>query len=297
MPLINTAVPNLIQGVSQQSDATRFAGQCEEQENALSSVADGLKKRPNTRHIARLLTSAIDSNSFVHFIDRSDAEKYCITQDNNTLRINNALTGEQCTITEQGSTDFSITNNEVDTTGTYLESSSAINKIKPLTIGDSTFLLNTDKTTGLDPATATPDLSSSALIFVKQGDYQKKYGFKIEGRQREGNGDAAIINVGEGAVFNQSAFEQGIDALTTQGVGYVHKITLPGSAQPFIENGGSGFAVNDVVNVTLIPSFLATNPDPTEQSGEAIINVFETPKIRVEGVDSSGSITSASIEN
>jgi hypothetical protein len=46
MPLINTSVPNLIQGVSQQPDASRFAGQCEEQENALSSVADGLKKRP-----------------------------------------------------------------------------------------------------------------------------------------------------------------------------------------------------------------------------------------------------------
>jgi hypothetical protein len=54
MPLINTSVPNLIQGVSQQPNSARFAGQCEEQENALSSVAEGLKKRPNTRHVARL---------------------------------------------------------------------------------------------------------------------------------------------------------------------------------------------------------------------------------------------------
>ena len=72
MPLINTSVPNLIQGVSQQPNSTRFSGQCEEQENALSSVAEGLKKRPNTRHVAKLLDNAISENSFVHFINRSD---------------------------------------------------------------------------------------------------------------------------------------------------------------------------------------------------------------------------------
>ena len=49
MALINTSVPNLIQGVSQQPDAARFDGQCEEQENALSAVAEGLKKRPKSK--------------------------------------------------------------------------------------------------------------------------------------------------------------------------------------------------------------------------------------------------------
>ena len=86
MALINTSVPNLIQGVSQQPDATRFAGQCEEQKNALSSVADGLKKRPNTRHIARLIMTAIDSNSFIHFIDRDDNEKYVVIHDGTKIR-------------------------------------------------------------------------------------------------------------------------------------------------------------------------------------------------------------------
>ena len=55
MPLVNTSVPNLVQGVSQQPDTARYDGQCEEQENALSSVVDGLTKRPSTRHIAKLL--------------------------------------------------------------------------------------------------------------------------------------------------------------------------------------------------------------------------------------------------
>ena len=72
MPLINTSLPNLIQGVSQQPDVVRYNGQCEEQENALSSVVDGLVKRPNTRHVARIIQEAISADSFVHFIDRTD---------------------------------------------------------------------------------------------------------------------------------------------------------------------------------------------------------------------------------
>ena len=98
MPLINTSVPNLIQGVSQQPDATRFDGQCEEQENALSSVAEGLKKRPNTRHVARLLQEAIDANSFVHFINRSESEKYVVIHDGTCLKALNINTGNEATI-------------------------------------------------------------------------------------------------------------------------------------------------------------------------------------------------------
>jgi len=98
MPLINTAVPNLIQGVSQQPDATRFDGQCEEQENALSSVAEGLKKRPNTRHVARLLQSAIDEDSFVHFINRDDNEKYVVIHTGSGMEAWNIVTGVKCSM-------------------------------------------------------------------------------------------------------------------------------------------------------------------------------------------------------
>jgi hypothetical protein len=109
MALINTSVPNLIQGVSQQPDATRFDGQCEEQENALSSVAEGLKKRPNTRHIARLLTSAISSNAKVHFINRTENERYVAIHDG-TLRIFNLDTGVEATITDDTAPAMSLSN-------------------------------------------------------------------------------------------------------------------------------------------------------------------------------------------
>jgi hypothetical protein len=114
MALINTSVPNLIQGVSQQPDASRFAGQCEEQENALSSVAEGLKKRPNTRHVARLLEEAISSNAKIHFINRTEDERYVAIHDG-SLRIFNLDTGVEATITDNTSPEMSLSNIWSDT--------------------------------------------------------------------------------------------------------------------------------------------------------------------------------------
>ena len=181
MPLINTSLPNLIQGVSQQPDAIRYDGQCEEQENALSSVVEGLQKRPAADFIgsSNLIDTALSDDTFFHLYKRSDSERYCITQDNYTLRIHNADTGVKCTITEDTTSDFSITNNEVDTTGTYLGNNKPKQNFKALTIGDSTFLLNTAVVVSSSTATTSSDLSNSSLIFIKQGDYTKKYGVTI----------------------------------------------------------------------------------------------------------------------
>jgi hypothetical protein len=98
MPLLNKALPNLIGGVSQQPDVTRFDGQCEEQENALSSVVNGLVKRPQTKHIVELISSAISNNSFVHFINRSETEQYVYIQDGQDINIFNILTGVKCVL-------------------------------------------------------------------------------------------------------------------------------------------------------------------------------------------------------
>ena len=165
MPLINTSVPNLIQGVSQQPDATRFAGQCEEQVNALSSVAEGLKKRPNTRHIAKLMDTALAAGSFVHFIDRDDDEKFVIIHDGTLIRIFNIVTGNLAKINGNWA-------HVVD--DTYLDVSNPTKELKALTVADNTFLLNTTVVTKESTAT-TPDVEGRALVFVKQGDYQKTY--------------------------------------------------------------------------------------------------------------------------
>ena len=170
MPLINTSVPNLIQGVSQQPDAVRFDGQCEEQENALSSVVDGLKKRPNTRHVARLLGSAIANDSFVHFINRDNNERYVVIHNGTSIQAWN-LDGTQATI--NGLSSYT-------TTGTYFDAQSPKSVMKALTIADGTFILNAETAVAADSA-LSPSLDQEALVFVKQGDYKKEYALNVTG--------------------------------------------------------------------------------------------------------------------
>jgi hypothetical protein len=107
MPLINTSVSNLVQGVSQQPDAVRFTGQCEEQENALPSIVDGLQKRPGSQCIATLISGAeLDANAKVHFIERDKGERYVVIIKTNadstkSIAAYNLATGNQATITER----------------------------------------------------------------------------------------------------------------------------------------------------------------------------------------------------
>lgn len=112
MPLINTSVTNLIQGVSQQPDAVRFSGQCEEQLNALPSVVDGLQKRPSSEFVARISdNSALNQASKVHFIQRDNDERYVVVVNSknstsiestqHSISAFNLETGTQATITER----------------------------------------------------------------------------------------------------------------------------------------------------------------------------------------------------
>ena len=235
MALINTSLPNLIQGVSQQPDSLRYDGQCEEQENALSSVVDGLTKRPNTRHVARLLQSAIDADSFVHFIDRDDNEKYVLIHDGTKLRVWNTLTGVEATI--NGSTGgFTCS-------GHYLESSTPISEIKALTVADNTFLLNTETVVQEDTTTLSSPVSSTAVATIMQGDYGKVY--KIIA---EKSSPTAQIDV----------------TVTPQGTQFLHTFSLT--------DGGQGY---EVATVKIYPEgFSPDHPHAIEGNIETDFNNF-----------------------
>lgn len=203
MPLINTSVPNLIQGVSQQPDATRYAGQCEEQINALSSVADGLKKRPNTRHVAKLMSNALDQNSFVHFIDRSETEKYVLIQEvdpndltKNILKTFNAVTGIQCTINGAAFIELE--------SGDYLNSSDPNNTTRALTVADTTFL-NNNTVVPQKGLSRSPASQKEAIVVVTQGDYSTNYIVKLSSSPILTGGASPA---GTAATFNPPALEE-----------------------------------------------------------------------------------------
>jgi len=173
MALINTSLPNLVQGVSQQPDTLRFDGQCEEQINALSSVSDGLKKRPNTRYLTQLVSSAIEDDAFVHFINRDKAERYVLIINSNVAQVYDILNFASITLT--GTVSF--------TSGHYLH---LANNVKPkeaykaLTVGDTTFILNT--TVDVDRASTKSALiaaDNKAIVFIKQADYSTEYTVEV----------------------------------------------------------------------------------------------------------------------
>ena len=174
MPLINTSLPNLIQGVSQQPDATRFSGQCDDQVNFMSSVVDGLTKRNGTRFVKKLFStnSAISADSFVHFVNRSETERYVLIHDGNKFHAYNVLSGEEATIND-------ATGGFTPAADSYLDIPSSVGTPRGLlrasTVSDGTFLVNRAKTVATDQSSRAAALDKEALIFVKQGDYAKKY--------------------------------------------------------------------------------------------------------------------------
>jgi hypothetical protein len=259
MPLINTSVPNLIQGVSQQPDATRHAGQCEEQENALSSVVDGLKKRPNTRHVARLLTTAIDEDSFVHFINRDDNEKYVVIHNGTNIRAWNILTGNEASI-KVGDTFYksSWTSAELaendnrsaspyqPPTSNYLETVNPRGALKAITLSDRTLILNKSKT--VEPLTTkTPQLEKTGLVTILQGDYKKDYRVDVEVVPDGSNTTAPVNLVMPTFSFTMEMYLYETKAFSSGRTGrryeyyYRHRV-----ANVSITNAGSG--ISGVIN-------------------------------------------------
>lgn len=168
MPLINTTIPNLIGGISQQPDKLKFPGQCNDSLNCYGTVKDGLKKRPYARYVANLGTETYDEHAFTFFINRTPTERYVALYDNtNGLNVYNLFTGVKSVIS--GSAAYLDTGSlDEDTT------------LKALTVADYTFITNRSKTVNLGSTTSSL-LANEALIFIKQGDFSKNYSVVIDG--------------------------------------------------------------------------------------------------------------------
>jgi len=241
MPLINTAVPNLIQGVSQQPDATRFDGQCEEQENALSSVAEGLKKRPNTRHIARLLQEAIEEDSLVQFVNRSETERYVVIHTGTKMYAYNIISGATASIWHDA---VEYTSGWTIPTNHYLYASNSPEKnINALSVGDSTFFVNTNVTV-LESTEKTEDLVEEAIVTVIQGDYEKRYQVSLG----DGSEQGAVLTLDTEPVDIKGT---GVDTeyfVITTGSSYSYNNTTTGIGLKLISinllSAGSGYPAN-----------------------------------------------------
>src|SRR5690242_15275169 len=77
MAYISKAIPNLIDGISQQPFSARLRTQADLQENFVSSVVKGLTRRQPTHHVKKLI-SGDPGDTFVHWINRDASERYVV---------------------------------------------------------------------------------------------------------------------------------------------------------------------------------------------------------------------------
>lgn len=69
MAVVSQKIPNLIGGVSQQPDSLKLPGQLRECDNYLPNPTFGLRKRPGTRAVGRLLNATDNGSFFSMFLD------------------------------------------------------------------------------------------------------------------------------------------------------------------------------------------------------------------------------------
>jgi hypothetical protein len=164
--LVNGSFPALYNGVSQQPDNQRLPTQGIEQINGISSLMDGLGKRPPTEHVAKVSSSNY-AYPYVHYIDRDTLERYVAI-----------IYPDHISVFGQDGTPYPVIATPADLQ--YLSCPTPNIDIKCLSIADTTFVLNRTKATAMT-GSITSSRAYEALIWVRQGNYDCKYTIDVSG--------------------------------------------------------------------------------------------------------------------
>jgi len=225
MGLVSSSIPNLANGVSQQSPSVRLLSQGEEQVNAFSSIISGLRKRPPTEHMADLITNAGSSDEyFIHTINRDINERYLVLATNTALRV----------------FDFAGTEFTVNTPAgySYLSTGNPLVDFKAVTIADHTFVLNKTITTAVLPSTTTAPYPEG-IVHVKQGNYSTDYKVFIDDVEKASFTTAEDIK----SELKTNYIAQELGNQLSANCGNVYTLTLKGNAIRIQRTDGFDFTL------------------------------------------------------
>jgi hypothetical protein len=163
--LISSSLPNFAQGISQQPPTLRLNAQGEAQENGLSTVSKGLRKRPPTKHLKKILEAPL-TGAYLHTINRDITEQYVVLITNGDLKVFDLDGVEKSVSFPQGKA--------------YLTTSTPALSFSATSVADYTFIVN--KTIKVQKDTLlTPVRPYEAIVNVKSGNYGKTYKILING--------------------------------------------------------------------------------------------------------------------
>jgi hypothetical protein len=169
MSRISSTIPNFINGVSQQAMALRLASQGDIQINAHSTVVDGLIKRPPLVRGPQLLGDFTSNPIHCHPINRDINERYETIWSKAGVRVF-TLDGVERQVNYPGGLQY------LQYTGTPADP-----PYRTTTIGDYTYMTNTQRAVQMDPGALETPQPYEAMIYVMAGNYGKTYNILIDG--------------------------------------------------------------------------------------------------------------------
>lgn len=242
--LVSYTIPSLIQGVSQQPDAQRDPSQAEIQINAMSSLAEGLRKRESSHVVAKVSNTSF-GDVYFHQILRDSSEKYLVVIGKTAIKV------------------FDLQGNEKTVSAPYGYSylstvSSAKSDIRAATIADYTFISNTKAVPAMDaslaPAVARP-ATHEALVWIKAANYGQTYKVNINGTQATVTTAVAAVVVNGTTTTENRISTEDIAASIVTALGAIAGVT--------IERKGSVLHVKSANPITVAASDARANADIT----------------------------------
>lgn len=207
--LISQAIPSLIGGVSQMPPALRHPACCEVADNCYPSPIDGLTKRPPTQHTGFVSNPIFPAGPpatepLLHWINRDGLERYVMAFNGaGQVQVLNLNTGANYpVIFDTSYLPFSSSN----THASYLTCSSlsARKSLRTLSIGDTTYVANTEWATKLTNTTYTGGAPVfMCVIWVKAGNYSQTYTINLNGALAATYTTGATGNVGTDNIASQ----------------------------------------------------------------------------------------------
>ena len=167
MAVISRAIPTLLRGISQSSDALKQADHADIQDNADSNPVLGLTKRSGSQFLAAISNSTL-GNVHIQTINRDANERYVAVFSNGNVRVFE-LDGTELTVNKPDGTS-------------YLNTSNPRSVMKTVTIADFTFVVNTSITAAMDTAVSnSANNITQAIVFINQATAKTTYSVTVDG--------------------------------------------------------------------------------------------------------------------
>jgi len=167
MAVISRAIPTLLRGISQSSDALKQADHADIQDNADSNPVLGLTKRSGSKFLATIQNSTL-GNVHIQTINRDANEQYVAIFSNGNVKVFE-LDGTEKTVNKPDGTS-------------YLNTSNPRSVMKTVTIADFTFVVNTSITSTMDSAVSNSASNiTQAIVFINQATANTTYSVTVDG--------------------------------------------------------------------------------------------------------------------